>query len=202
MKWCRLSIMLALSGILLAGCMPLRQPSPSADPQQTWRERQFVLQKLDGWNLKGRLAIDAVKEAWTGTLRWTQKGDEFKILWLFPLGQGSVELYGNPDRVTLRVPKEEPMSATSAEELLGTRLGWSLPVSGLRYWLLGLPAPGLPVVKLSLDSFGRLLRLSQGGWQIRYLDYKRVENFVLPGKVFLEHPKLRLRLVIDHWHLG
>ena len=94
------------------------------------------------------------------------------------------------------------MIATSAEELLGTRLGWSLPVSGLRYWLLGLPAPGLPVVKSSLDSFGRLLRLSQGGWQIRYLDYKWIENLALPGKIFVEHPKLRLRLVIDHWHLG
>lgn len=197
----KVSLIGVLMIALFAGCMPLRQPPSSFDPELTWQERRLALQKLGGWKLKGRLAIDAIHEAWTGTLRWVQKDEKFEILWISPLGQGSVELQGNPERVTLRVPKEAPITAASAEELLGIRLGWSLPVSGLRYWLLGLPAPGLPVASRSLDSFGRLHSLSQGGWQIRYLGYQSVENYQLPGKVFLDNPKLRLRLVIDRWHL-
>jgi outer membrane lipoprotein LolB len=185
-----------------AACAQFRQPSLSpSDLQRAWQEHQFALQKIEEWNLKGRLAVDAIKEAWTGTLRWTQEGDKFEILWLAPFGQGSVELRGNHEIVILQLPKEEPMAAASAEEILETRLGWSLPVSGLRYWLLGLPAPELPVANLSLDPSGRLLRLSQGGWKIRYLGYKQVNHYELPGKVFLNNPKLRLRLVIDHWHL-
>lgn len=189
--------------IFVTGCAQFRQP-PSihpSDPQQAWQERQLALQKIKNWELKGRLAIDAIKEAWTGTLHWVQKGDVFDILWFFPFGQGSVELQGNHELVTLRLPKEELMTATSAEDLLRIRLGWSLPVSGLRYWLLGLPAPELPTISLFLDPWGRLQRLSQGGWQIRYLDYKSINNYELPGKVFLNNPKLRLRLVIDQWKL-
>jgi outer membrane lipoprotein LolB len=202
MRQCRLSIIIVLIIALLASCTQFRQPSPGPlNPRQAWQEHQLALQKIEGWNLKGRLAIDAIKEAWTGTLHWRQKNDKFEILWLFPLGQGRVELHGNHEMVTLRLPKEEPMTAASAEKLLGIRLGWSLPVSGLRYWLLGLPAPELLVANLSLDSMGRLVRLSQGGWQIRYLDYKSINNYELPGKVFLNSSKLRLRLVIDHWQL-
>ncbi|QBQ53818.1 lipoprotein insertase outer membrane protein LolB [Nitrosococcus wardiae] len=201
MRQAKLSIIGVLIIALLAGCTPLRKPPPPFDPEHTWQKRQLALRKLGGWKLKGRLAIDAIQEAWTGTLRWVQKGDKFEILWISPLGQGSVELRGNPERVTLRVPKEAPITAESAEKLLGIRLGWSLPVSGLRYWLLGLPAPGLPVLSRSLDPFGRLHSLSQGGWQIRYLGYQSVKNYQLPGKVFLDNPKLRLRLVIDRWHL-
>lgn len=201
MRPSRLLITIVLITAPLVSCMAPRQSLSPAASQQVWQQRQLALQELESWNLKGRVAIDAIKEAWTGTLRWEQKGDNFEISWIFPFGQGSVELRGTPERVTLQVPKEAPMSAASPEKLLRTRLGWSLPVSGLRYWLLGLPAPGLPVANHSLDSLGRLLSLSQGGWEIHYRSYKPVENYELPGKVFLDNPKLRLRLVIDRWHL-
>jgi outer membrane lipoprotein LolB len=194
-------LLMVLAIALVFGCAPLRQPPPPSDPEQVWQARQRVLRESEAWKLKGRVVIDAIEEVWTGTLHWRQQGEEFEIRWMAPLGQGSVELRGNPARVTLRVPKEQPVTATSAENLLQLHLGWSLPVSGLRYWLLGLPAPELPVANLSLDPFGRLLRLSQGGWQIRYLDYSSVKEYELPGKLFFDNPKLRLRLVIDRWEL-
>lgn len=205
MRWRRqFSIIVVFIMGFIAGCAQLSQPSPRlpSNPEQAWQARRLALQKIEVWKLKGRLAIDAIKEVWTGTLHWAQNGDEFEILWFFPFGQGSVKLQGNPERVTLWLPKKAPMTATSAEDLLKINLGWSLPVSGLRYWLLGLPAPELPVLNLSLDSWGRVLRLSQGGWQIQYLDYQSINHYELPGKIFLNNPKLRLRLVIDQWNLA
>lgn len=201
MRQYKLPVISGLIVVFLAGCSSLRPLPYPADPQQAWQQRQLALGALKSWNLKGRLAIDAIEEAWTGTLRWAQKGDWFEILWAAPLGQGSVELRGNQERVILYLPKEKPLIAASAEKLLQRRLGWSLPMSGLRYWLRGLPTPQLPVANLALDRRGRLLRLSQGGWQIRYLDYTRVSGYALPRKVFLDNPKLRLRLVIDRWGL-
>ncbi len=202
MKQCKLVAVLGLIILFLASCSVSHPLPRSSNPQQAWQQHQLAVRELKSWRLKGRLAIDAIKEAWTGYLRWTQKGRWFDILWSAPLGQGSVELYGNQERVTLRLPKEGILTASSAEQLLSRRLGWSLPVSGLRFWLLGLPAPELPVISRAVDSRGRLLRLSQGGWQIRYLDYTVTSGYELPSKVFLDNPKLQLRLVIDRWRLG
>lgn len=203
MKQYKLLIVLGFIILFLSGCSSLSRSLPprSSDPQQAWQQHQLALRELESWNLKGRLAIDAIEEAWTGSLRWTQKDNWFEILWVAPLGQGSVELYGNQKKVTLRLPKGKPLTATSAEQLLWKRLGWSLPVSGLRSWLLGLPTPKFPVANLALDSRGRLLRLSQGGWHIRYLDYTLIDGYELPRKIFFNNPKLRLRLVIDRWRL-
>jgi outer membrane lipoprotein LolB len=202
MKQGGLLFIIVLAVTLVLGCAPLRQPAPAADPEQLWQARQEVLRESEAWRLKGRAVIDAIEEVWTGTLHWRQQGEEFEIRWVAPLGQGSIELRGDPAQVTLRAPKEQPVTAASAENLLQLHVGWSLPVSGLRYWLLGLPAPELPVANLSLDSSGRVLRLSQGGWQIRYLEYSSVKKYDLPGKLFFDNPRLRLRLVIDRWELG
>ncbi|BAW81177.1 outer membrane lipoprotein LolB [Candidatus Nitrosoglobus terrae] len=187
--------------ILVAGCIQFGRPSPKppSDPKLAWQERQLALQRIKNWELKGRLAVNVAQDSWTGSVHWEQKEDKFDIFWFFPFGQGTIELKGAPELVTMRLPREEPVTATSAEELLEIRLGWSLPVTGLRYWLLGLPTPELPITEQVLDPWGRLQRLSQGGWVIRYLNYKLIHDNYLPGKVFLDNPKVRMRLVIDRW---
>ena len=64
--------------------------------------------------------------------------------------------------------------------LLEQTLGLRLPVTGLRYWVRGLPAPG-PTALLQTDAAGRLTRLEQNGWVIEYPSYA-------PSSVFNPRP--------------
>jgi outer membrane lipoprotein LolB len=77
-------------------------------------------------------------------------------------------------------------------------LGWRLPLDGLRYWVLGVAAPGSAATP-QRDADQHLVRLTQQGWRIDYLGYKRVDGTDLPGKIFLQRDEVEVKLVIDAW---
>jgi len=52
---------------------------------------------------------------------------------------------------------------------------------------------------VTLDAEGRLTELRQAGWQIKFLRYVEAIPVQLPDKIFLEHPQLHARLVIQQW---
>jgi outer membrane lipoprotein LolB len=121
---------------------------------------------------------------------------------LGPLGQGAVEIEGDPGGVRLRTAQGETYTASDPETLMHQALGWSVPVAGLRYWLLGRDDPGGGAVQPTLDPEGRPLTLAQGGWEVRYLDYLPVDPVSLPGRVQLDRGDLHARVVINRWDLG
>ena len=78
-------------------------------------------------------------------------------------------------------------------------LGWSLPVEGLRSWVLGLPAERSVAVP-AFDTEGRLARLSEAGWRLEYLRFEpQVGGVELPTRLNLERGDLRVKLVVDRW---
>jgi len=190
--------------LLLSACATAPQ-RPSQDVlQQAWRDRQAQLARLDQWNLEGRVAVSTPTDGWQASLRWRQQADgHYAIRIIAPLGQGSVALDGGPDGVVMRTTEHpRPVTAADAETLLYDRLGWRVPVAGLRYWILGLPDPKLEAPELELDNEGRLASLTQDGWQVEYRGYQQVGAYQLPGKIFMENNSLKLRMVIRTWSLG
>lgn len=177
-------------------------PEPVAEPERVWAQRQAQLADLSNWSAYGRLAIRSEKEAWSITVHWTQRGEAYRIRFNAPLGQGSMELAGNADGVSLRTHKNEVFTAGDPETLLLDTVGWRIPLSGLRYWLIGRTEAGAPVDGLDLDVAGRLQHLEQSGWQVDYLRYGQVGSLELPTKVFLENARLSARLVVSHWELA
>src|SRR3546814_20340657 len=53
--------------------------------------------------------------------------------------------------------------------------------SGLRWWVLGLPAPNAPA-QIELDAQGRLAALTQVGWTLQYQEYQDVGGIALPRR--------------------
>jgi outer membrane lipoprotein LolB len=83
-------------------------------------------------------------------------------------------------------------------------LGWHLPVEYLRYWVIGIPAPGRAVIK-SVDARGRLVELEQDGWRVTYPEYLGADNVAgeaLPRRLVVSDPRLRIRVVVDEWQFG
>lgn len=186
---------------LLAGCATVSEPVPVADPEAVWQARQARLAELDRWTAVGRVGIRAGDEAANLSLYWRQRAAEYVIRLNAPLGQGTVELAGGEAGVVMRTSKEDVWAAESPEALLRQRLGWSMPVSGLRYWILGRPQPGHPVSERELDAAGRAEGFRQAGWEIRYLRYGEADSLALPTKVFVERDGVSARLVVSRWEV-
>jgi outer membrane lipoprotein LolB len=188
---------------LLAACAAV-PPVPTPVAEQRWQERRQALEKLHNWTLNGRIALQTEQEAWNASIFWQQRGDAFDIKLVGPLGQGTMSIEGDASGVRLRTPKGETFAARDAEDLLYRQLGWRMPLSGLCYWVRGLPAPALPA-SLHIDAEGRLSGLAQAGWRIAYLRYQHEGGAGLPdlpdlpGKIFLDNPQVSVRLVVQHW---
>jgi outer membrane lipoprotein LolB len=131
------------------------------------------------------------------SLNWQQRQDRYSLNIIAPLGQGSMQLHGDAVQVTLLTDEGETVNSSDPDLLLYQQLGWKVPVSALRYWVLGLPAPGDSTQRL--DEYGRLSHLTQAGWEIAFLDYQPQFGAELPRKVFIDNHLARVRLVIDNW---
>lgn len=188
--------------VLLTGCAALRPPEPVAVPEQAWRQRVEKLLTLDRWSLTGRIALRAGEEAWHASVHWIQQGERYRIRIRGPLGVGGVmELAGGPKTVVLRTAKDTYFAADAPEELLRAMTGWTMPVSGLRYWLLGISEQSTAIEGMQLDAGGRPESLRQAQWGIEYLAYEEVDGVQLPAKLYLQSSQVSARIVINQWVL-
>ena len=73
--------------------------------------------------------------------------------------------------------------AESPEALLEREVGWSVPLTGLRYWIVGAPALDGATSKMELDDRGRLARLEQAGWTVIYERYGILDDLALPERI-------------------
>ena len=95
-------------------------------------------------------------------------------------------------------PGKPVIQAISATSLMQQELGWTLPVDGLHFWVLGVPVPDV-AAEWVVDSQGRLEWLEQDGWRIEFSSYQTVAGLQLARKIRLNNASLRIRLVLDHW---
>lgn len=190
-RWFVVILLLGLGGCATAPRLP-----PAADPAQAWQAHRQQLAGVQNWQITGRIAIRTEDEGWHASLDWHQQAQGYLINLTGPLGQGSVQLEGDGRRVTLR-SGEEAVVDDDPERLLYHQLGWRVPVPALRYWVVGLPAPG--PAEQELNEQGLLARLRQADWSIEFRDYAPQDGLVLPGRIFVSNHKAQVRLVIDRF---
>jgi|HigsolmetaAR202D_1030399.scaffolds.fasta_scaffold00727_13 outer membrane lipoprotein LolB len=185
--------MLCAAG-LLAGCKTVpRAPVPPVS-----------LEQLEAWQVRGRLAVSGPSGGGSGTFNWTQRPDGSTVQIRGPVGIGSVrlELRGAPDRpeIELQTGDGEVLEADAAWSELESRLGAALPAGYLRYWLLGLAAPGEH--RWSESGSDGEVSLEQQGWRIDYQRYSDELGARLPMRLRATSGAARVRIVIDRWKLG
>lgn len=197
----------ALCAALMAGCAsvpPLGVPLPDAAPDLAakWQHRQMTLSAVTRFTLTARVATNGGFGV-TGTLHWQEDNGRFLIHFSGPLGAGAVDIAGDPYVVTIRSGKERYVTS-EPERFLLQHFGWTLPLRGLRYWALGLPAPtavDTAPATLLLNGKGYLRSLAQDGWQIDYTDYQRAPPYALPHKMTMQGEKTTFRIIIDEWQV-
>jgi outer membrane lipoprotein LolB len=184
-----------LAGCAAPGVVPTTA-SPGADPWETHRARVSAIERFD---LDGRIAVQRGGEGGSAQVRWHQDGDRFELRIIAPLGRGTYVLAGDGTEVSMLTPDGRRFVSKDVETLMAEHLRWALPVTGARYWVRGVPAPGAPVQALRTDAEGRLKDMEQTGWRVSVLDYARTADLDLPSKLYLTRGELQLRMVIAQW---
>lgn len=196
--------------VLTTGCATQgKMPTPGAgnvavpaDPQVAWKERQADFAKMSSWRMQGRVGIQFRDQSASFGLSWLQQGnDQYEMNIKNPL-TGAVMAYmkGSANNVTLETNGKTYQDA-SAERLLQGQMGVSLPLSGMKYWVRGVPAPDSPVTSVKLDRMGRPEVLQQAGWQVEYTGWEGNGLRALPEKINLSRAveNTRVKVIAKDW---
>ncbi|MGV8934570.1 MAG: lipoprotein insertase outer membrane protein LolB [Gallionellaceae bacterium] len=153
--------------------------------------------ELAPFAFNGRVATLHNDERSSASLRWTHSSLEDGILLLAPLGQTVARIHADTHGVTLEA-SGKLYAAPDAESLTEEVLGWRLPMSGMRYWVLALPAPGEQAL-IEHDALGQVSFIRQDGWEIQYLRYASLAPDSLPLRLVLKREGMEIKLFIDEW---
>lgn len=189
----------SLAALLLAGCFDNVQPESTGNSEQAqrnWAARRAALQQVHLFSLQGRLAESGLV-SFGGSLSWMQDGEHFQARFYGPLGVGAVAISGTPADMEVR-SKDGTTRTGDPEGFMQQQFGWTVPLRGLRYWVLGLPSPG-KVQALKLDEFGRILSLKQDGWELDYTEYQSLAGLELPKKFTIRDSERGFKVFVDTW---
>lgn len=182
---------------MLSACATTR--SVDLPPLPEWEVRKAVLQDMDQWSFSGRIGVSAGAEGFNGKLSWRQDGTVFRARISGPIGVGAVFINGSGPEVTVTDNEGTVTRLVDAEADLRAMYGWTIPVSSLRYWALGVPDPATPA-DTDIDIEGQLVHLVQRGWQVDISQYRAAAGQSMPRRLNAVNGDVKVRLVVDEWN--
>lgn len=188
---------------VLGGCA-ISPVVPVAHPRAVWQAHRARLRRLSAFRVRMLAGVRAGTHGGSLMLDWIAHPPIAEVRGYGPLGTLVFRLHLGAHGASLTTRRGH-YTATNADTLLARLTGWRLPVEALRYWILGMPAPGTGAV-LVLNHQGLLGGLRQDGWTIRYRRYDRTRGVRLPRRLTLVHrargalPILHIRLWVKRWH--
>jgi outer membrane lipoprotein LolB len=183
----------AVVALALAGCAaPPRAPEGGTRPDPAI---------LNQWSASGRMAVAAGNDGGSGSFDWAQDGTTSRLDLRGPLGAGAVRLVVTPQTLSLADGSGRVLDADGARADLQARLGADLPWDHLRYWLLGMPAPGFEATVLDQGAAPWRV-IEQAGWRLAYDSFEVVGGLSLPRRLTAEREAVRVRVIVDAWRPG
>lgn len=205
----------AASLLFLSACASTPSTAIPADPARAWQQRVSALLAIDSWEVKAKLAVKTHKRGGQANMLWRLDHEDHSINLYGPLGGGRVILTRNAEGATLKDNRKRTFHAPTPEELLYRVAGWQVPFASMRYWVLGVPEPGMQYEE-SLDRWGRLQTLTQAGWEIEFIEYRDFDGRELPRKFFMtalpgtiqlvddkfgDSDEVKVKVIIKRWRL-
>jgi len=176
--------------LVLGACASSSAPTVVQRPVQA---------ELVPFAFNGRVITRHNGERSSAGVRWTHRGVEDEILLLAPLGQTVARVFSDAQGVLLETSGKQYFEQ-DAETLTERVLGWHLPLSGMRYWVLGLPASGT-VASIERTENGQVSVLRQDGWEVKYTRYAAETPDSLPLRLTLRRDGMEIQLFIDEWEI-
>lgn len=186
---------------LLGGCVDLHAPTttPSQFTVQTPTQRAQTLSHVSGWDLNGALSMTLPNQSpQIANYTWVQTGNDYRITLSSALSLYQIVIEKQGYSLSLSKNGRLITEANTAEGLMQQAVGWSLPVTYLQSWIIGLPAPKQPF-QATYDAYGHVISLKQAGFTVTYEDYQTTPNHIdLPALISVQNPRLFAKIVIKH----
>ena len=194
------ALLFSLVTLGLIGCVRLGGLDDLEQREQRWQIRQETLATVNLWDLYARAAVSLPGEAYNIGLQWQRKPDHFLLSIDAPFGQGVIQIEKlTAESYRLQLPDGRIFTNNTPEALLDDVIGWAIPISGLEYWIRGMPREG-STFKHRIENDGRAREISQDDWFIVYLDFFEAgENAALPRRLRLTHKTVTIKLAIERW---
>jgi outer membrane lipoprotein LolB len=193
-------VALCLAVLVLAGCASTRAPRTLLPPEA----QEAALRELDGFAIRGSTSVKAGDEGFNASLEWKQDSDAALVKIYGPVG-GRLTISWQPGSLQLESSRGQKLEGAEAEQLLRDELGFVPPFASLRYWVLGLEAPGEPPSGRQIADSGRLEELTQQHWRIRYNKWMNVASQAggvqVPRILTVTRDDLRLKVAVRRWKL-
>lgn len=198
------SAFVALTGCATTATRALPPPLSADALAEKIGERDAWLSQYAVWSFSGRAAIRKGGQGGSGKIEWTQHDPRrYSIALSAPVTRQSWRLDGDLHSEAGRLEGLDggPREGESAEDLLLNATGWQVPLLQLGRWVRGAPAAEYPVEAAEYDAQGRLSRLQQAGWTVRYTAWRAglIGQPDLPAQIEAESGDARVRLVIEDW---
>ena len=181
-----------LIGLALAGCASFESRRDGKAPILTPGEAVDI----KALKLLGRIGIKQGNEGHSGSLRWLHASPDHEITVYSPIGTTVAKIVQNEQGAKLTTGEDETYQAADADKLMEQVMGWSFPLNGMQYWVLGRVAPEGQAEE-ERGPNNRLMHLKQQDWDIQYADYRPLANIELPYRIVMKRADLTIRFVVD-----
>ena len=192
----RLGILLAGFVVLLAGCSTAtRRPDVTRSI-----ESRAQLASLAYWRATGRVAVKVGEDGLTAQFDWQQSGERGHLGLHGPFGAGAVEVALAPEHISISTGGEPAMELDAPFEALDALMvmhcGFAVPFEAMRYWVTGVPQPGLA-------SRGDASDFEQLGWRvlIERVGWVPGAPAALPSRLEITRGDTRIRWLVDQWRV-
>ena len=183
--------------LVLAGCAAVPRLPQAVD----WAARRTALQAMSDWRMTGRVAVAVGADGASGSLDWHEAGGVSELRISGPFGAGAMRVTLGPQGMHLEDADGAWVEGAQAERLLADRLGTDVPLTSLRHWVLGAPAPGLPFTEIA-GGDGVPPAFEQAGWQVSVDRWHLVSGHLLPVSLTAQLAGARLKLAVSRWDLA
>ena len=160
------------------------------EQQESWLVPGDGLE-IKQWKLQGRLLI-RTEDILNVNINWRHNGtkDELSLFGVLGLGRKKIEIDGRS--IILDNGDGKKISSNDVDGFIAQQLGFVVPITALRHWVLGWPISDEPMIRVK-DGFEQL------GWKIKSSRFKKTEIGMMPHKLKISKDKIKLTLIIDRW---
>jgi outer membrane lipoprotein LolB len=155
---------------------------------------------LTAWTASGRMALAANGEGGSGSFTWQQRSAEATLSLRGPLGAGAVEVVTDGHTLAVTDAEGRHLGDERARATLRQRLGTDLPLGELRYWMLGVAAPGSAASVADAATAPRRV-IEQSGWRIDYDTFRAAAGYSVPERFTATQGGVRLKVIVDDWRI-
>ena len=196
----RVALLAGVGLLALAGCRTAPVPPPIIGPgaDAPWAVQRDALARVSRYALAGRVAVAADGQGFSGSLRYQQQEQRADLAMDGPLGMGGVRVNVDGEAVTISNSRGESFDGPAARDELEQKLGFTLPLTQLRWWLLGLPAPGEAALEQDPVT-GEIRAFQQIGWRVSIDSRAPALGFALPQRLTVTRDGARMKLLIETW---